>query len=88
MDNTAFIPIRRQPSLQVDPTPTVEPLLRKQEAADVLGVSQRTLETFMHDGRLPSVKIGTCCRIDPRDLRRLIDSLKVTGRGSTKEGEE
>jgi excisionase family DNA binding protein len=34
-------------------------LLRPREAADALGISERTLFTFTKAGRIPKVRIGT-----------------------------
>ena len=94
MDSLSPFLTMRRPAAQTaaGTPPTVEQLLKKPEAAKLLGISQRTLEIYLHDGRLPSVKFGAACRIDPRDLRKLIDSLKITGSSgsgdSTTEGEE
>jgi excisionase family DNA binding protein len=57
------------------------PLLTYRQAAQVLGVTDRTLRTLVRDRRLPVVRFGRCVRIDPADLRRFIDSAKRCGNG-------
>jgi excisionase family DNA binding protein len=52
------------------------PLLTYRQAAQVLGVTDRTLRTLVREGRLPAVRFGRSVRIDPADLRRFIDTAK------------
>ena len=69
-----FPPARRQPAA---PAPLVEPLLRKKEAARLLGLSERSVERLITAGELPIVRLGASCRVDPLDLRRYIDQQKT-----------
>lgn len=57
-------------------TDAFPPLLTYRQAAQVLGVTDRTLRTLVSEGRLPAVRFGRSVRIDPADLRRFIDSAK------------
>ena len=57
---------------------SVAPLLTYREAADVLGVTDRTVWKLVDQGDLPAVRFGRSVRIDPADLRAFIDSAKQT----------
>ena len=60
-----------------DPKPvTVEPLLTYRQAAEVLGVTDRTVWALVDSGRLPAVRFGRSVRIDPTDLRAFIEHAK------------
>ena len=59
----------------------VDPLLTYSQAARVLGVTERTVWTLVHDGALPVVRFGRSVRIDPADLREFIDRGKRGGIG-------
>jgi len=50
-----------------------EPLLTKEDAAEVLGVSPRTLDTLLASGEIASIKVKRCRRIPPAALRSYID---------------
>jgi len=50
-----------------------EPLLTKEDAAEVLGVSLRTLDTLVASGEIGSIKVKRCRRIPPAALRSYID---------------
>ena len=50
-----------------------EPLLTKEDAAEVLGVSPRTVDTLLANGEIGSVKVKRCRRIPPAALRSYID---------------
>jgi len=56
--------------------PVVEQLLTFKQAADLLGVTDRTVWTLVNDGRLPAVRFGRTVRIDPGDLRAFIERAK------------
>lgn len=56
-------------------------LLKYQEAADVLGVTDRTVFTMVKTGVLPSVRFGGSVRIDPRDLDAFISQSKRKNAG-------
>jgi len=62
-------------------TAGVDPLLTYRQAAKVLGVTERTVWTLVHDGALPAVRFGRSVRIDPIDLRQFIDRGKRGGIG-------
>jgi len=53
-----------------------EPLLTYRQAAEILGVTDRTIWTLVDQGKLPAVRFGRSVRIDPDDLRGLINSAK------------
>ena len=57
-------------------TPAFEPLLTYRQAAEILGVTERTIWTLVDQGKLPAVRFGRSVRIDPEDLRGLINSAK------------
>jgi excisionase family DNA binding protein len=59
----------------------VDPLLTYRQAAKVLGVTERTVWTLVHDGALPVVRFGRNVRIDPVDLREFIERGKRGGNG-------
>ena len=61
-----------------EPRTDFTPLLTYREAAKVLGVTERTIWTFVNDGRLPAVRFGRSVRIDPADLRGFISRAKCT----------
>lgn len=54
----------------------MHPLLTYREAANVLGVTPRTVWSLVQAGTLPAVRFGRTVRIDPTDLRRFIDRAK------------
>jgi excisionase family DNA binding protein len=51
-------------------------LLTKEEAADLLGVSERTVHTIIQRKELRVVRISGLIKIDPEDLRKYIESAK------------
>ncbi len=52
---------------------TTTQLLRKSEASERLGVSERQLEVFIARGQLSVCRFGRrCVRIDERELERFI----------------
>lgn len=55
-------------------------LLNLDEAADLLGVSRRTVDTLVADGELPSLKVRRCRRIPRQSLRAYIRSRAGEGR--------
>ena len=62
--------------------PNLQRLLSKREAAELLGVSERTVDNYRSAGRLRAVKIGPgAVRFDPCDLRAFIDEAKLEGGG-------
>lgn len=50
-------------------------LLDLDEAADLLAISRRTVDTLVADGELPSVKVRRCRRIPARALRAYVRAL-------------
>ncbi|TVQ32988.1 MAG: DNA-binding protein [Phycisphaeraceae bacterium] len=58
-----------------------QPLLTYREAAKVLGVTERTIWSLVHAGRLPAVRFGRNVRIDPADLRGFIENAKHSENG-------
>jgi excisionase family DNA binding protein len=57
------------------------PLLSKEDAADVLGLSPRTVDTLIHSGELPSLKVRRRRRIRPADLEAYIERQGAGGDG-------
>lgn len=55
------------PICPVEPVPRVA--LQPREAAQAVGVSERTMSAWLNDGTVPSVKVGRC-RLVPIDLLR------------------
>lgn len=59
------------------------PLLTYAQTATALGVTARTVQTLVKQGKLPAVRFGQSVRIDPIDLRKFIDgSKRVAGEGA------
>ncbi|MGH8868826.1 MAG: helix-turn-helix domain-containing protein [Actinomycetes bacterium] len=54
-------------------------LLKADEAAEVLGLSRRTVYMLMAAGSLQSVKIGGCRRIPADSLRDYVETLRESG---------
>lgn len=62
----------------------IDPLLTYRQAARVLGVTERTVWSLVHDGALPVVRFGRSVRIDPADLRAFIERGKHSGIGGSR----
>ena len=59
----------------------MEKYLTIKEAAEIMGVTKPTVEREMRNGSLPFIEIGPhSLRIDPVDLRNLMESRKKVGR--------
>lgn len=54
----------------------VERLLTYNQVGKLLGISSRTVWTFVDRGDLPAVRFGNSVRIDPTDLRTFIERSK------------
>jgi excisionase family DNA binding protein len=48
-------------------------LLNVKEGAEVLNVSEHTLRQWIHQRRVPVVKLGKAVRFDPEDLQKFIE---------------
>jgi excisionase family DNA binding protein len=59
---------------------TTMTLLSKQAAADVFGVSQRTIDRLRGSGAIQSVRVGGQIRITADSLTRYIDAQLVPAR--------
>lgn len=57
-------------------------LLKPQQAAEALAISQRKLWALTNAGEIPRVCIGRSVRYDPQDLRNWIDANKKGGASS------
>lgn len=57
-----------------------EPLLNSKKAAEILGVSERTLFGLTARGEIPRVVIGRSVRYDLADLRVFVASKKRMGK--------
>ena len=65
----------------VSPNPD-EPLLSKKHLAQRLGVSARTVDTWMATGRVPYLKIGRSVRFSLGDVaRHLKEKYRIGARG-------
>ena len=58
-------------------------LYTQQEAADLLGVTDRTIRTYLKEGRIPSVKIKKRTYIWDRHLLQYIRGAKTTKKYQT-----
>ena len=58
------------------PTPNIHKLLSYQEAAEFLGVSDRTIWALVRRKQLTAVRFGRNVRIDPEDLKVFIRKAK------------
>lgn len=57
--------------------PIIEQLLTKRDAAELLCITERTLDNYRSEGRILAVKLGKgAVRFDPVDLRNFIDRSK------------
>lgn len=55
----------------------MEKLYTPQEVADYLGYSVRTVQNYIHDGRIKSVKVLGVNRVKESDLKAMIkDNVK------------
>ena len=72
-------PGRRQPW---EPAPRMAPAqLTKLQAADRLGVGERTLERMLRSGELPGVRIGRLVRVRVSDVEACVERGVVRGGG-------
>lgn len=55
------------------------PLLDIEEAARILGTSERMIRRLIAEGKLRRVKVGRWVRIRPEDLERFMDINTSTG---------
>jgi excisionase family DNA binding protein len=55
----------------------IDSLLTRQQAADQLAVSLRTIDSLIASGDLPCVKIGRSARIRPAALEGFIESRET-----------
>jgi excisionase family DNA binding protein len=51
--------------------------LGTRQAADRIGVTQRTLYRFIDDGKLPAYKFGRVIRVKIDDVDRFIDASRI-----------
>jgi excisionase family DNA binding protein len=63
-------------------------LITKSDAADVLGVSLRTIERLISAGRLPLVHVEGAARVRVTDLEAYVMSLEADGGPNTSPAEE
>jgi excisionase family DNA binding protein len=49
-------------------------LLNIKEGALLLHISENTLRQWVHQRRVPSVKLGKAVRFDPEDLQKFIEA--------------
>ncbi len=70
--------------MAADPSPkapdtAVEPLITYREAAEILGVTERTVSSLVKEGKLRAVRFGRSVRFDPADIRAFIEQGKRGG---------
>jgi excisionase family DNA binding protein len=53
----------------------IEPLLTREEAAELLGMSVSWVKAQIRSGKLRAKKLGKLVRIEPQDLRDFIQTL-------------
>jgi len=71
-------PVNRNPSTENSGS-AIEHLVMYDEAAKILGVTDRTVRTLVKKGKLPAVRFGRSVRFDPADLRNFIEQNKHRG---------
>ena len=54
-----------------------EKYLTKKEAAEILGVSERTIARYLHDGKLKGALIGKLWRITESDIKDFYEETKA-----------
>jgi excisionase family DNA binding protein len=67
---TSFRPERRRPPQRVTVAPEDKLLVSREEAAQLLSISQRALDYLVASKRLPTRRIGGTVLIPMADLRR------------------
>lgn len=61
--------------------PPAEPFIGKPEAAQRLGIKPRTLDQWLHDGRIPFYRVGRSCRLRWSEVQaHLKDTARVARR--------
>ncbi|MBX3363154.1 MAG: helix-turn-helix domain-containing protein [Phycisphaeraceae bacterium] len=65
--------------------PGIKPLLTYRQAADVLGVTERSIRNYVKDGVLPAVRFCGNVRIDQSDLQAFIERNKRGGSPGTED---
>ena len=63
----------------MDPKPTDTQFLTIAEAAELLGVSQRTIYRWMRGGYLRYFRVGNITRIQRKDLQAFIEEYSTKG---------
>jgi excisionase family DNA binding protein len=58
-------------------TGKIKRFMRPRAAAELLGVSKRTLDTWIQCGLVPHVKIRRVVLIDQDDLEEVLESYKI-----------
>lgn len=67
-------------------TTASEALLGRADAAKLLGVSVRTVDTLISNGDLPAVRIGKAVRIRPSALDYLVEARETRGPSRQRKG--
>ena len=52
---------------------SIQKMFSLSEVASIIGVTHRTLQSWVKDGKLPAVKVGAKWRVKESDLQRIID---------------
>jgi len=61
--------------------PPAEPFIGKPEAAQRLGIKPRTLDQWLHDGRIPFYRVGRSCRLRWSEVQaHLAETARVARR--------
>lgn len=56
---------------------SLDKYLSKQETAEILGVSERTIARYLKDGKLPGAILGKAWRIKETDVQEFFERMKV-----------
>lgn len=57
----------------MEPTPESFKMFTLEEVATILGVSVRTMHTYVKTGRIKAVKIGGSWKVSTKNLQQFID---------------
>lgn len=58
----------------------IERLITKREAANILGVSTRTIENYVYERKIPFLRIGGLTKFRESDLERWLNHKSFTPR--------
>lgn len=59
----------------------LEDLLNVEDVSKKLRIAKSTVYTYVHQGILPSIKIGKSVRFSPTDVYRAVEKMKLKSMG-------